>query len=135
MAIYQNTVCLVGWVAEVHSIPQFNQYAFRLMHGGFHESFQSAKKDKEAVVLIDIRVSRPDLASACLRHLKEGQRVTVHGRLVSENVSRGGRLLPESLWIDAVEIERTEALESFRFVNHPWKYELTLSQDRAEVNS
>jgi hypothetical protein len=126
---FQNTVGIVGWVETIHPVASSNDFAFRLLQPGFHEHFSSARSDRERLVSVDVWTYGARLAELCRDHLKPGHRVQVYGRLVAAADAKNSPMLAIEAW----GIERAEPLEAFRYVNHPWDYELKPGSERNTV--
>jgi len=116
----QNYVGIVGWIEKIHFLKSSSDFAFRILQPGYHEHFRSAAEDRSHLLGVEVWVYGARLADLCRAHLKEGDRVHVFGRLVPA----AGDGNAATVGIEAWSVERTETLESFRFVNHRWKYEL-----------
>jgi hypothetical protein len=117
---FQNSVKIVGWIDRIQKVHPESEFSFRILQPGYHEHFSSAASDRKSLLTMEVWTYGSKLSELCREHLKRGDRVCVFGRLVpakdADNASTIG--------IEAWSIERAEALESFRFVNHPWTYEL-----------
>lgn len=117
---FQNSVRIVGWIDRIQKAHPEREFSFRILQPGYHEHFSSATSDRKSLLSMEVWTYGSKLSELCHAHLKHGDRVCVFGRLVpardEDNIATIG--------IEAWSIERTEPLESFRFVNHPWTYEL-----------
>lgn len=128
----QNHVNITGWIDQIlypkRSPRHGEHFVFRLLEPGYHEHFHSAQQDINNCLSIEVYAYGSELARLCSSHLKVSDRVQVCGRLVPCLAFEQRRGV--GLSIEAWKIERTETLESFRFVNHRWNYEL----DQDSVN-
>ena len=107
-----NHVCLSGFLlSNVYPDGDLGR-AFDLVQHPFHEHFHMNEKDIANAIVIKVRLIGPYTASECPRFLNRGDRVTVHGKL------RGWG--HNSTVIDGEQVERSEALETLRYHNHPW---------------
>lgn len=115
MSPFQNMVNMVGWIRKILPSAQ-DEFRFLLLQPHYHEHFRSANSDTNQLLSIEVFVPGSGLTDSCKNHLEVGHRVQVFGRLVPA--------LTGGLALEAWGVERAETLESFRFVNHLWNYEL-----------
>jgi hypothetical protein len=109
-----NQICLSGFILTDIRADRDLGHSFELVQHPFQEHFHMHEQDLDRAIVIRVRLLSNQAKEDCRAYLKRGDRVTVSGRL-----SGAGR---ENLVIDATEIERSEALKTLRYVNHPWHF-------------
>jgi len=115
----QNAVSIVGWIQEIYA-DRDESFQFRLIEPSYHEHFRTADEESHRLLAVDVVVNSAALSELCFRHLSRGQRVHITGRLIAGTDGLTS--------IEAWRVERAETLESFRFSNHAWNYELKETQ-------